>query len=81
MRLQRRWVDSYTVPGQYVAIRMVGDTSTGRQVYGLSSSPYAARRDSSLLDASIVEVINALASMCWLIPLVEHKDRWLEARR
>ncbi len=56
MRLQERWVDTYKVPGQYVPIQEVGSTSGQARLYALSSSPYAARRDSSLLDASIVEV-------------------------
>ena len=54
------------VPGQFVGVRLISDdlahgsdTSEGRaadRLLSIASSPYAARRDSSNLDATIIEV-------------------------
>ena len=49
-----RWLDEFTVPGQFVAVRHDGSDLTQR-LYALANSPYAARRESANLDASIVE--------------------------
>ncbi|PSC75462.1 adenylate kinase [Micractinium conductrix] len=63
---KRRWVDEYTVPGQFVAVRYCasGGSTEGcselrvaRCLQSLASSPYEARRDSALLDASLVELL------------------------
>ncbi|KAI3438700.1 hypothetical protein D9Q98_001120 [Chlorella vulgaris] len=65
----RRWIDDYRVPGQFVAARYCshdqGSGSTdecsemvvARRLLSLASSPYEARRDSALLDASLVELL------------------------
>ena len=50
-----RWVDAYTVPGQFVSVRHEGGAAAAR-LYALANSPYAARRESANLDASIIEV-------------------------
>ena len=54
------------VPGQFVGVRLISsdleagsDTSEERpadRLLAITSSPYAARRDSSNLDATIIEV-------------------------
>lgn len=58
-----RFIDSYTVPGQFVALRCAGSnvslespTDFSRNLYSIACSPYESRRDSSYLDASIIEV-------------------------
>lgn len=48
-------MDSYTVPGQFVSVRHEGGAAAQR-LYALANSPYAARRESANLDASIIEV-------------------------
>lgn len=64
----RRWIDDYRVPGQFVAARYCADgTSTegcaagslrvAQRLLCLASSPYEARRDSAMLDASLVELL------------------------
>lgn len=65
----RRWIDDYRVPGQFVAVRYCGQGSSStdtdecsqlvvaRRLLSLASSPYEARRDSALLDASLVELL------------------------
>ena len=50
-----RWLDDFTVPGQFVAVRHEG-SDLKQRLYALANSPYAARRESANLDASIVEV-------------------------
>lgn len=50
-----RWLDEFTVPGQFVAVRHEG-SDLKQRLYALANSPYAARRESANLDASIVEV-------------------------
>lgn len=66
---KRRWIDDYRVPGQFVAARYCpqasGSSSTdecsdlrvAQRLLCLASSPYEARRDSALLDASLVELL------------------------
>jgi hypothetical protein len=51
-------VDGYTLPGQFAAVQRPGASQGDRRptLFALSSSPYAARRESASLDASIVEV-------------------------
>ena len=55
------------VPGQYVGVHLApidmpsgsnagDDTRTAHRLLPIASSPYDARRESSLLDASIIEV-------------------------
>ncbi|KAK9839211.1 hypothetical protein WJX81_001667 [Elliptochloris bilobata] len=51
-----RWVDAYMVPGQFVAVCHEGGAAAQR-LYALANSPYAARRDSANLAASIIEVL------------------------
>jgi ferredoxin-NADP reductase len=61
-----KWIESYTMPGQFVALRFSheegdgGSPSQGLRVasrlYSLASSPYESRRDSYNYDASIIEV-------------------------
>ena len=69
----RRWLDDYCSPAQQVAVRVpvvessssssstsAADTEDFRELsrlFPLSSSPYEARRESSRLDASIVEIL------------------------
>ncbi len=57
------------MPGQFVAVRYCGAGSgstdaedcsrlvVARKLYSLASSPYEARRDSAMLDASLVELL------------------------
>ena len=54
-----RWLDDFTVPGQFVAVRHEG-SDLKQRLYALANSPYAARRESANLDASIVEVCSQL---------------------
>ena len=64
-----KWIESYTMPGQFIAVRFPGKgsgegsgataTAEGRvadKLYSLASSPYESRRDSAYFDASIIEV-------------------------
>ncbi len=55
------------VPGQYIGVHLEpvdatsgssdgGDTRNADRLLPIASSPYDARRESSLLDASIIEV-------------------------
>ena len=66
----RRWLDNYRVPGQFVAIRyrkdggkMDPDSTTSsdaavvNHLLALASSPYEARSTSADLDAAIVEIL------------------------
>ncbi|KIY96852.1 hypothetical protein MNEG_11111 [Monoraphidium neglectum] len=61
-----RWIDSYTIPGQYVGLRFPGETTraeeksgieSARRLYSIASSPYDSRRDSAYLGASVIEVV------------------------
>ena len=63
-----RWLDDYWAPGQQVAVRVPVESSSSSEseihdfrelsrLFSLSSSPYEARRESSRLDASIVEIL------------------------
>ncbi|KAL4437987.1 hypothetical protein ABPG77_004208 [Micractinium sp. CCAP 211/92] len=63
---KRRWVDNYRVPGQFVAVRYCAEGPTTEEcsqlrvaarLQSLASSPYEARRDSAMLDASLVELL------------------------
>jgi len=49
-----RWVDAYTVPGQFIRVQREAGAAAPR-LYALANSPYAAKRESANLDASIVE--------------------------
>lgn len=64
-----KWIESYTMPGQFIALRFPpreegGSSSEGAskdprlasRLYSLASSPYESRRDSYNFDASIIEV-------------------------
>ncbi|KXZ45098.1 hypothetical protein GPECTOR_58g547 [Gonium pectorale] len=58
-----RWIESYTVPGQCVGVRPPAAPSDGpeaasappRRLFSIASSPYASRRDSAYVDASLIE--------------------------
>lgn len=49
-----RWIDSYKLPGQFVGLRCGEELET---LLTISSSPYDVRRESSLLDAALIEVL------------------------
>lgn len=66
----RRWLDNYRVPGQFVAIRYRKDggnmdpdgaatenAAVAPHLLALASSPYEARSTSADLDAAIVEIL------------------------
>lgn len=49
------------LPGQMIGIKYCADgqeepTQTAKRLFAIASSPYDSRRDSSLLDASMIEV-------------------------
>ncbi|PNH00177.1 hypothetical protein TSOC_014015, partial [Tetrabaena socialis] len=56
-----RWIESYTVPGQCVGVRVLAPDGASaapeppRRLYSIASSPYASRRDSAYVDASLIE--------------------------
>lgn len=55
-----RWIDCYKTPGQYVAIKFIDTSNGGSPVIIkrlLASSPYEARRESAMLDGSIIELL------------------------
>ncbi|DBB01404.1 TPA: hypothetical protein ACH3X1_000070 [Trebouxia sp. C0004] len=57
-----RWIDTYKLPGQMIGIKFCPKgqsepTQTAKRLYAISSSPYDSRRDSVMLDASIIEVL------------------------
>ncbi|KAL3136385.1 hypothetical protein ABBQ38_005642 [Trebouxia sp. C0009 RCD-2024] len=57
-----RWIDSYKLPGQMIGIRYCAEgkeepTQTAKRLFAIASSPYDSRRDSSMLDASMIEVL------------------------
>jgi len=53
-----RWIDSYTMPGQFVGVRFPGSTPrTAKLLYNIANSPYESRRDSAYFDASIIEIV------------------------
>ena len=59
----QKWIDSYTMPGQFIGVRLPPPTSSpnaaphvAARLYSLASSPYESRRDSAYFDASIIEV-------------------------
>jgi len=59
-----RWIDSFTVPGQFVGIRFQGDTDetaaglkASNRLYSIACSPYESRRDSAYIGASLIEVV------------------------
>ncbi|CAD7699795.1 unnamed protein product [Ostreobium quekettii] len=65
-RIQKapRWIDDYKLPGQFVAVRPLGSDVSDNEpspktwkLLAISSSPYEARRESALLDASIIEIL------------------------
>ncbi|DBA66220.1 TPA: hypothetical protein ACH3X2_002595 [Trebouxia sp. C0005] len=58
----QRWIDTYKLPGQMIGIKFCPEgqnepTQTAKRLYAISSSPYESRRDSAMLDASIIEVL------------------------
>ena len=59
----QKWIDSYTMPGQFIGVRLPPAASSAdaaphvaARLYSLASSPYESRRDSAYFDASIIEV-------------------------
>ncbi|GFR40372.1 hypothetical protein Agub_g920 [Astrephomene gubernaculifera] len=65
-----RWIESYTIPGQCVGVRLPprqqppaaasppsSAASPPRRLYSIASSPYASRRDSAYVDASLIEIV------------------------
>ncbi|GIL87393.1 hypothetical protein Vretimale_1684 [Volvox reticuliferus] len=56
-----RWIESYTIPGQCVGLRLLGGpqsaSSAPSRLFSIASSPYASRRDSAYVDASLIEVV------------------------
>ncbi|GMH35471.1 hypothetical protein BSKO_03339 [Bryopsis sp. KO-2023] len=61
-RIQKapRWIDSYKLPGQFVGVRFSpedGNTVSPQRLLAVCCSPYEARRNSALLDASIIEIL------------------------
>lgn len=61
-----RWIDDYTIPGQYVGLRFPGESTPAelqsgiegaRRLYSIASSPYDSRRDSAYIGASVIEVL------------------------
>jgi hypothetical protein len=58
-----RWIENYTLPGQFVALRAPaaqagGEHAAGQQrLRAIVSSPYESRRDSAYIDASLIEVL------------------------
>lgn len=60
-----KWIDSYTVPGQSLSIRLTTSDSDPQpsasdglgKLYTIVSSPYQSRRDSAYLDSSVIEIV------------------------
>ncbi|GLC44271.1 hypothetical protein PLESTF_000338200 [Pleodorina starrii] len=60
-----RWIESYTIPGQCVGVRPASSqpgaegaaSAPPSRLYAIASSPYASRRDSAYVDASLIEVV------------------------
>lgn len=70
----KRWLDSFTSPGQAIAVNIVSDDtdeSSGELVgiadtfFHLSSSPYETRMSSAQLDAAIVEILVRRGGSPW----------------
>ena len=76
-----RWVDAYTVPGQFIRVRREAGAAAPR-LYALANSPYAAKRESANLDASIVEArtpeqaVNSTCCHCTAAPRSCQAARW-----
>ncbi|KAF5841870.1 hypothetical protein DUNSADRAFT_10576 [Dunaliella salina] len=51
-----RWIDSYTCPGQLVALKLPG-RDVSKRLYSIASTPYESRSESSSLAASLIEVV------------------------
>eukprot|EP00878_Enallax_costatus_P008536 GHUV01008924.1.p1 GENE.GHUV01008924.1~~GHUV01008924.1.p1 ORF type:complete len:243 (+),score=14.53 GHUV01008924.1:144-872(+) len=51
-----RWIDSFTVPGQFVGVRPAGASNDEQHLYTIACSPYDSRRDSAYKSGSIIEV-------------------------
>lgn len=61
-RIQKapRWIDNYKLPGQFVGVRFSpedGSMVSPQRLMAVCCSPYEARRNSALLDASIIEIL------------------------
>ncbi|KAG2429604.1 hypothetical protein HXX76_010837 [Chlamydomonas incerta] len=57
---QSRWIESYTIPGQCVGVRLPGSgepAAPPQRLYAIASTPYASRRDSAYVDASLIEIV------------------------
>lgn len=57
---QVRWIQSFTVPGQFVGVRLPGQgTGLGdnQQLYSIACSPYESRKESAYISGSIIEVV------------------------
>ncbi|KAG2438333.1 hypothetical protein HYH02_011029 [Chlamydomonas schloesseri] len=56
-----RWIESYTIPGQCVGVRVPGggepEAAPPQRLYAIASTPYASRRDSAYVDASLIEIV------------------------
>ncbi|KAF6262076.1 hypothetical protein COO60DRAFT_1699496 [Scenedesmus sp. NREL 46B-D3] len=57
-----RWLESFTVPGQFVGVRPPKQDETNgladnQPLYTIACSPYESRRDSAYLGGSIIEVV------------------------
>ena len=54
-----RWIDDFTVPGQFIGVRGIQQNAASNgaeKLLAITSSPNEARVDSALLDATILEV-------------------------
>ena len=54
-----RWIDDFTVPGQFIGVRGIHQNTASNgaeKLLAITSSPNEARVDSALLDATILEV-------------------------
>lgn len=60
------------LPGQMIGIRYCAEgkeepTQTAKRLFAIASSPYDSRRDSSMLDASMIEVsLTSVLHICIL---------------
>uniref|UniRef100_A0A383VD77 FAD-binding FR-type domain-containing protein n=1 Tax=Tetradesmus obliquus TaxID=3088 RepID=A0A383VD77_TETOB len=57
-----RWIESFTVPGQFVGVRPTTQDETNgladnQHLYTIACSPYESRRDSAYIGGSIIEVV------------------------
>lgn len=55
-----KWIDSYTMPGQFVGLRIpgpAGEATPAKRLYSIASTPYQSRRDSAYIGASIIEIV------------------------